>query len=172
MLAVAVSVVALPLLGAMLGGRNIGELLEFPPALRIPSGYRRFSWSAAAAVIVLFVVVLFPWFKVGDHNGRAAAPRTGGAATRGILPWWGKVALIWTGVWWLLAWTRWEWFQPLQRYTFFPLWLGFIVSVHALTEQRTGSCLMRRDPIRWLGLFAASAVCWWGFEWLNRFVQN
>jgi hypothetical protein len=31
---------------------------------------------------------------------------------------------------------------------------------------------MRRQPRRWLALFAASAVCWWSFEWLNRFVRN
>lgn len=169
---VVVSIVALPLLGAILGGRNIGELLEFPPTLRIPSGYLRFSWAAAAAVIALFVAILFPWFKAGHDSGRIAPVRRSGNVTRAILPWWGKVAFLWTGGWWLLAWTRWEWFQPLQRYTFFPLWLGFIVSVHALTELRKESSLMRRAPVRWLGLFATSALCWWGFEWLNRFVQN
>jgi len=29
-----------------------------------------------------------------------------------------------------------------------------------------------RAPVRWLGLFAASSVFWWVFEWLNRFVSN
>jgi hypothetical protein len=64
------------------------------------------------------------------------------------------------------------WFEPLQRLTFFPLWLGFIVTVNALTQRRTGTCLMRRTPRRWLALFAASAAFWWLFEWLNRFVRN
>jgi hypothetical protein len=31
---------------------------------------------------------------------------------------------------------------------------------------------MIRAPRRWLSLFGASALCWWGFEWLNRFVEN
>jgi hypothetical protein len=87
-------------------------------------------------------------------------------------PWWGWVAIAWTLTWWVLAWTRWDWFKPVQHYTFFPLWLGLIVSVNAMTERRAGSCLMRRAPCRWLLLFAASAACWWTFEWLNRFVRN
>jgi hypothetical protein len=31
---------------------------------------------------------------------------------------------------------------------------------------------MTRAPFTWGTLFVASAVLWWGFEWLNRFVQN
>ncbi|MDE3083652.1 MAG: hypothetical protein KGJ37_00340 [Verrucomicrobiota bacterium] len=80
--------------------------------------------------------------------------------------------MVWTLAWWVLAWTRFSWFAPLQRYTFFPLWFGFIVGVNALTFRRAGSCWMLRAPRSWLGLFVASAVFWWLFEWLNRFVQT
>jgi hypothetical protein len=82
------------------------------------------------------------------------------------------LSLAWTLTWWILAWNRWTWFQAFQLYTFFPLWIGFIVTANALAERQSGTCLMRRAPGRWLTLFAASAVCWWTFEWLNRFVLN
>jgi len=82
------------------------------------------------------------------------------------------VATVWLVAWWAMAWTRLAWFAPLQRFTFFPLWLGFIVTINALTFSRTGTCQMVRTPSAWLRLFAASAVFWWMFEWLNRFVHN
>lgn len=56
--------------------------------------------------------------------------------------------------------------------TFFPLWLGYIVALDAITERRTGSSLLRRSPGRWLGLFAASAPAWWVFEWFNGYLGN
>ncbi len=108
-------------------------------------------------------------------GGAATAGRRGGApptAARRPMPGWGWAALGWTLLWWILAWTRRPWFQAAQAYTFFPLWIGFIVSVNALTWRRTGTCLLRRAPGTWLRLFAASAVFWWLFEWLNRFVDN
>jgi hypothetical protein len=87
-------------------------------------------------------------------------------------PLWGWLALGWTFVWWWLAWTRQPWFAWGQRYTFAPLWLGFVVTVNGLTWTRSGRCLMLRAPERWTVLFAASAAFWWVFEWLNRFVHN
>jgi hypothetical protein len=180
-------VLGLPLVGAGFGGRDLREFLRFPPPLDVPADYLHFSWLAAAAVIAGVLVIALPWVVRlrsrprlhGDACGVAVHPPgfqtpEGGAqpVRRGRLPAWGVVALIWTILWWLLAWTRWEWFAPLQRYTFFPLWLGFIVTLNAATQQRTGSCLIRREPGRWALLFVVSAGCWWAFEWLNRFVEN
>lgn len=82
------------------------------------------------------------------------------------------MALLWTVLWWIVAWTRFAGFTPLQRLTFFPLWLGFIVAINALTWHRGTASLMQRAPAQWVGLFAASAGFWWLFEWLNRFVRN
>ncbi len=166
-------IVLLPLLGAAIAGRDLRALFRFPPPDEIPGGYVTFSWLAAAAVMTWVGALLTPWFAAWR---RVAPPRgerrSDFESSRVGFPGWGWAAVAWTGGWWVLAWTRWDWFEPLQRYTFFPLWLGFIVSFNALAERRTGSCLMRRAPRRWLALFAASAGCWWGFEWLNRFVLN
>lgn len=176
-------VLGLPLAGARWSGRPLAEFLQFPPPLEVPAAYLRFSWWAAGAVAALLVAVALSWIVgyrargavVAASPASASNPPVGGNGLRHEprrFPLWGWVALAWTLAWWGLAWTRWGWFAPLQAYTFFPLWLGFIVTVNAATERRTGSCLMRRAPGPWLGLFAASAACWWAFEWLNRFVRN
>lgn len=169
-------VLALPLAGALFAGRTLAEFTAFPPPLEIPTDYVRFSKLAVGAVAALLVAMALSWLlarrRPAPTRSDAAAPAVTPTARQGKFPAWGWVALAWMFGWWTLAWTRWEWFAPLQQYTFFPLWLGFIVSVNAATERRTGSCLMRRAPRRWLALFAASAACWWAFEWLNRFVRN
>lgn len=166
-------VLALPLAGALFAGRSLAEFIQFPPPLEIPTDYVRFSKLAVSAVVALLLAVAISWLvgsrKRASTRSDFTAPAT---ALRRNFPWWGWAALAWTFVWWALAWTRGEWFEPLQPYTFFPLWLGFTVSVNAAVERRAGSCLMRRAPRRWLVLFVASAGCWWSFEWFNRFVRN
>jgi hypothetical protein len=164
-------VLALPLIGGLSAGRALAEFIQFPPPLEIPTEYVRFSKLAAGAVAALLAAVGLSWL-VGRRQVRTTQHDGIAPTITGRFPGWGWAALAWTSAWWMLAWTRWEWFAPLQQYTFFPLWLGFIVSVNAATERRAGSCLMRRAPRRWLALYAASAVCWWAFEWLNRFVRN
>jgi hypothetical protein len=73
---------------------------------------------------------------------------------------------------WLLAWTRFSWFAPWQTYTFTPLWLAYVLVVNALTTRRTGRCALVDRPRHVLPLFPVSALFWWYFEYLNRFVQN
>lgn len=170
---IALAVAGFPLLGAVLAGRNAREYFRFPPSLDIPVDYPMFSWVAAVGVVAIVVAVAAPWVlsRCTAVGTVSVPPRSLADPDRGF-PRWGVAALVWTAAWWFLAWTRLDWFAPLQRYTFFPLWLGFILTVNASTTQRTGSCLMRRKPRRWVALFAVSAACWWGFEWLNRFVLN
>jgi hypothetical protein len=183
--AVLLATIALPLIGAMAAGRDVESLLQFPPPLEIPHDYPRFSWVAAAAVVALLTAIAVAWLtavqsqpgwrRASASPARCAenlpAAETAPRATTRFPPW-GWWALAWTATWWLLAWSRFGWFAWAQRHTFFPLWLGFIVTVNALVEQRSGTCLMRRTPAKWLTLFAASAGFWWIFEWLNRFVRN
>lgn len=164
----------LPWVGAWLAGRDLSDLARFPPRLDIPDDYTRFSWAAAAAVAGVLLAAACWW-------GAAARARTADKGRPDVskaettprpFPGWGWAAVLWTVVWWVLAWNRFAWFADGQRFTFFPLWLGSIVAVNALTERRVGTCWIRRAPVAWLGLFAASAAFWWAFEWLNRFVRN
>jgi len=169
--AIVLLVVLLPLAGAWLAGRDVTRVFEFPPRLEISLSYATFSWAAAGAVSAVILIAAVAWWGGRRRMGRTRE-EVRGRGGRGRFPWWGVGATIWTGAWWVLAWTRFDWFREWQRYTFFPLWLGFIVTVNALTEARTGTCLMRRAPGAWLMLFGASAGFWWGFEWLNRFARN
>jgi hypothetical protein len=66
---------------------------------------------------------------------------------------------------WTLSGLRTQW-------TFFPLWLGYCLTVDGLVFARTGTSLIARSWRRYLGLFAVSAPVWWMFEALNLRTQN
>lgn len=70
---------------------------------------------------------------------------------------------------WISAWAR---VGPLAYYSFFPLWLGFILIVDGVTEARSGTSLWRRGWVQFVALFAISAPFWWYFERLNARVGN
>lgn len=169
-----IAIATLPLSGAWIDGRHLAELWAFPPPLRLPTHYPAWSWIAFALVSGLLTAITISW-------GVSAAPcvpradyakETLTPPRRHPFPWWGWAAVAWVGSWWFLAWTRLPWFAPLQRFTFFPLWIGFIATVCALTWARTGRPSLLARPSRALPLFAISAAFWWVFEWLNRFVHN
>jgi hypothetical protein len=70
---------------------------------------------------------------------------------------------------WPLAWSG---VVPWSRYTFFPLWLGYILTVDGLTVLRAGESLLTRDARRFALLFAFSIPLWWAFEYANRELGN
>jgi hypothetical protein len=164
----------LPLLGRSLAGRSFADLFHFPPPLQIPTDYLRFSWVAAALVALVLAATFAPWLRhrSGTTPAAAANAEEEAAPRRHRLPCWGYLAMAWTAGWWIVAWSRFPVFAPWQHFTFLPLWLGLVVTVNAFTHARSRSCFMLRAPGRWLALFAASAACWWTFEWFNRFVNN
>jgi hypothetical protein len=169
-LGAAVATVLLPLLGAWWRRpESLASVFEFPPRLHVPSGYPAWSWWWCLGILLPFAVVALAWRRYVRHD--PAAQVTAAWLSR-PLPWWGAAACAWVLVWWGLAWTRFDWFATVQRFTFFPLWIGFVVAVSAATEARDGRSLLRRAPLAWCRLAGASALFWWGFEWLNRFVQN
>jgi hypothetical protein len=70
---------------------------------------------------------------------------------------------------WPLAWAG---PAPWSNYTFFPLWLGYILTVDGLTVLRSGTSLLTRDPRRFALLFAFSIPLWWLFEAANQFLAD
>lgn len=70
---------------------------------------------------------------------------------------------------WSVSWLR---IDPLYRYSFFPLWSGYILSMDALVVARHGTSLLQRMHWRSILLFLISSVFWWCFEGLNIPVQN
>ena len=142
---------------------------------RVPSA------NPLCAACGVFVAGVRPDRRAGrggrDAPGRqrhpGLSPPPGGEEfQRHPFPWWGWVGVFAGIAAWVLAWTRWPWFAALQPHTFSPLWAAYIVVVNALCCRRTGRSLLTDRPLFFLGLFPASAAFWWGFEYLNRFVQN
>jgi hypothetical protein len=74
------------------------------------------------------------------------------------------IALFWP-LNWCLAGLRTHW-------GFFPLWLGYALTVDAIVFYRKGHSLLARDPAAYAGLFLVSAPAWWLFELLNLRTQN
>jgi len=58
------------------------------------------------------------------------------------------------------------------QWAFFPLWLGFCLTIDALVLWRTGTSLFFRNRLKYLLLFIASAPAWWLFELANTRLQN
>jgi hypothetical protein len=81
---------------------------------------------------------------------------------------------LWTGVTLVaLAWPL-DWLLPGLRthILFFPLWLGYALTVDGLVLWRTGTSLLARSWRAYTGLFFTSAPAWWLFEVINSRTQN
>ena len=159
----------LPLLGVWLAGFPLAPYLEFPPHTRHVQ-HAAFSWPVYGLIAALVAVAVMPLAVRGirAYRRRPAVEEF----QRHPFPWWGWVAILAGIAAWVLAWTRWPWFAALQPHTFSPLWAAYIVVVNALCCRRTGRSMLTDRPLFFMGLFPASAAFWWGFEYLNRFVQN
>ena len=163
-----VLLVALPLAGILAARKPLAPYLEFPPVTRYVQ-HAGFSWTAFCILAALVVLVARP-FLARVVVYRPQTPAAARPARR--FPWWGWLGLGAGAAAWVLAWTRFAWFAPLQRFTFSPLWFSYIAVVNALTWRQTGRCMLTHRPRLLLALFVASAAFWWYFEYLNRFVQN
>lgn len=81
----------------------------------------------------------------------------------------GRVGLILAVVFWILNWTL---PGPRTHWGFFPLWLGYCLTIDGLVFRRTGTSLLTRSMPKYIGLFLISAPVWWLFEALNLRTQN
>ena len=93
--------------------------------------------------------------------------KTEGRNGRWPLHGWFGLALV--VVFWILNWSL----SGLRtHWGFFPLWLGYALTVDALVFLRKGSSLLTRNPAAYAGLFLVSAPAWWLFELINLRTQN
>ena len=161
--------IGLPLAGAALNGLPLKAYLEFPPLTRHLQHARFNPWffSLYAMIDLMLILGMGYMLKVAYLRSRAAPKRR--AAT---FPAWGWIGLTVMVGGWVLAWTRFEWFAPLQGHTFCIPWIGYIVLVNAICRQRSGKSLLTEATARFLSLFLVSTLFWWFFEYLNRYVQN
>ena len=81
----------------------------------------------------------------------------------------GWIGLALIAVFWLINWAL-----PGARtfWAFFPMWLGFCLTVDALNYYLYRTSLLMRNWRKYIGLFIVSAPVWWLFEALNWRVQN
>lgn len=157
----------LPILGVWAAGLPVGDFLQFPPLTRaVERGPFRPLVFGVMALGILAVVGPMGWSAWRGFR------RVGGGVAVGRFPGWGWVGVAMMAGAWVLAWTRLPWAAPIQMHTFTPLWMAYILLVNGLAYRRKGRCLMTHRPGLFLALFPASAVFWWFFEYLNRFVAN
>ncbi len=159
----------LPLLGAYLAGLPLDRYLAFPPRT-LYVDHAPFSWvvfgilgSIALALCGALIWLVWP-------RGPSIGYHKSGTSRR--FPWWGWLAVGLVAGFWFLAWSRLPGFRHLQPYTFTPLWLSYVLLVNALGWWRSGRSLLTHRTGFFLALFPLSALFWWYFEYLNRFVQN
>ena len=161
--------IGLPLLGVWLAGLPVGAYLEFPPQSRFVQ-QAAFEWTAFYFYAALIAATIVAVSLQAIRSYRRSLPRA--EAGPHPFPRWGWAAVGAGAIAWVLAWTRFRWMTALQPHTFTPLWLAYIAGVNALCCRRTGRSLLTHRPLLFLSLFPASALFWWFFEYLNRFVQN
>ena len=81
----------------------------------------------------------------------------------------GWLGLVLVAIFWAL---NWKLEGPRTHWMFFPLWLGYCLTVDALVYLRKGTSLLKRDWRKYVGLFLLSAPAWWFFEVVNWRLQN
>lgn len=173
--------VGLPLVCCYLGGHD--EILEgvkhFPPRTEDfgfhPEklwNYRRpFSWYWFLGLTVFTFGCVFPFLRRGIRAYRRTFPRP--ISSRGKFPLWGWGALALLFGSWVVTWSRFEWFRPYQvLLSYFPIWMGYILTMNALCLWRKGSSPLTDHPLAYALTFPVSSLFWWFFEYLNRFVWN
>lgn len=86
----------------------------------------------------------------------------------GNFPIHGWLGLILIIVFWVLNWSL----EGLRtHWGFFPLWLGYSLTIDAMTFIRKGNSLLTRKPAAYLFLFFVSIPSWWLFEAINEKAQ-
>lgn len=159
--ALALGLGRLPLLGVWLSGQRLDAFetpLVWPRAEVGPP-----LWGLVGFGVALAVVLAWPVVK------RFVQARPASSVWR--WPRYGWLAAGWLLAWWALAWADVPALSALRLHAFAPLWLGFIAVCCAATEAR-GASSLRQRPREAAALFAVSAVFWWFFEYLNRFVGS
>ena len=137
---------------------------------------RPFRWWAfflvggvGSAMVAPFAVRLLSLLR-RVFNSNTQTPKNSNTVCRFPLWGWLGVAVMLLG--WILAWNRFEFVAPVQRFTYIPQWMGLIVALNALVYRRTGRSPITHETKGYLTLFPVSAAFWWFFEYLNRYEWN
>jgi hypothetical protein len=81
----------------------------------------------------------------------------------------GWIGIAFTIIFWI---TNWSLSGFRTHWGFFPMWLGYCLTVDALVFRRKGHSLLTRNHRAFVSLFFISAPAWWLFEIINWRMQN
>lgn len=81
----------------------------------------------------------------------------------------GWLGLLLIAVFWPLNWML---QGPRTHWAFFPLWLGYCLTVDGINLYRRGTSLLARDRRMYVLLFLISVPLWWTFEAINLRTLN
>ena len=101
-----------------------------------------------------------------------AAPVLDASRTRTARAWiapYGALGMVLLAAAWALSWSH---VRPWSDFGFFPLWLGYIVTVDALVRPRLSRSLLGAGALPVFKVFAISAAMWWIFEAFNVRTAN
>ena len=85
------------------------------------------------------------------------------------VPYHGVIGCLLVAVSWPVSWLQ---VSPLGQYSFFPLWLGYILIVDSLVLRRKSTSILTRSPALFCSMFLMAIPLWWAFEGINHFTQN
>ncbi|MCF8127991.1 MAG: hypothetical protein K9N10_05725 [Deltaproteobacteria bacterium] len=81
----------------------------------------------------------------------------------------GWIGLALVFVFWILNWSL----HGLRtHFLFFPLWLGYALTMDALAYRSSGNSLLTRSRRKYVSLFVISIPAWWLFELINLRTEN
>jgi len=164
--------IIIPLLGAYIFDKNfIKYLLEMPPKTQY---IKHHSFSPLAFFISLSITLLLFIFCISKilKNFKNLTQKKNIYRKNSKFPFWGYIGLLINLSSWILMWGKFNFIMPVYKFLFFFLWLGYIIFINAITFKRNNYCLITNNPLLFILLFIFSAIFWWIFEYLNRFVQN
>lgn len=160
--AAAVSVLMLPLLGALLGGIPLGELLRMPLSARAWDPLAASPlWTWLTDVLALALIAATAYFAWPTRPPTERLP----TPSPGRMP-----RFAWLGVFALLLAVIAADGAAVSAAIGLVM-LALAIFANADTQRRTGGALMTQQPGYFRSLFAASLVAGWLFHWLNLFLQ-
>ena len=180
-LILAAVLLGVPLACCMLGGYDgvLETAKQFPPRTedwgfhpeKLWNVRRPFNWWWFLGMATFTAACLFPFLRRGF---RTLNSQLSTLNPRPRFPRWGYLGLVLLVASWTIAWSRFPCFSPYAQalLSYFPVWMGYIVTMNAVVKWRSGTCPMTERPWLYAASFPASALFWWFFEYLNRFVWN
>jgi len=85
------------------------------------------------------------------------------------LPAYGWFGILLITVFWILNWLL---IGLRTHWGFFPLWLGYCLTIDGLVFLRKGTSMIKRNGFIYILLFIISIPVWWLFEFFNGITQN